>query len=131
MQIFAQKISRLSPGIKDVLYSPDTAYIIEEICHDFNLSVDQGSELARAPNDILINDLSLVSFVDIISSKLYITREISTKVAGEVVREIFLPAIEDIKKAQAQKFGLRTTRTRDPRTQDLNPHNVVNLREDK
>src|SRR3989344_8449001 len=140
---YTGRVLSLPESIKNILMDSSTAEFIEEnLGQNFDLNREQKTEITRIIRDILLGDFSLNSMSGLISSKLNIDQNTSTQIANKIVNDLFGPAIEDIKKLQAERFSekirpVEPTRPQTPKIPerpdlriepDVNRNNVVDLR---
>jgi len=137
--VFADKFIKLPIKVKDVMISAATTNYLEFLSKKLGLNQIQSSDLSRIIRDTLLADAFLGDFPALISSKLGVVRDTADQIARKIVSELFVPAIEDIKAMQKEKFSSRIsqsqtnqTQTQPPR-QNINPEqgNVINLRNQK
>lgn len=135
-EVFANKFIKLPRSIKDLMLT-NSAEFLWSLGHRLNLSEDQSSELSRIIRDILLGDIFIGDMAAIISQKLNEDLSAGKSIANEIVRDLFMPAIEDIKRIQKEKFGDRPREeirsNANPGSQigkqaEINQSNVIDLR---
>src|SRR3989344_6811428 len=129
--IFANKFIKLPLKVKDVMTSATTDYYLEFLSKKVGLDQNQSSDLSRIVRDVLLADAFLGDFPALISSKLGVDMNTANQIAQKIVAELFVPAIEDIKNIQREKFKDRIAQAKSNQTQQLPPNteqgNVINL----
>ena len=97
-------------------------------------------ELTRIVRDVLLGDLFIGDTSATISQKLNMDPQTAQQIRDKIVKELFAPAIEDIKKIQREKFPDRvaqrntSTMLQPPKppeiktTMAVNQSNVIDLR---
>ncbi|MFH1769536.1 MAG: hypothetical protein ABH833_02620 [Parcubacteria group bacterium] len=104
---YVQKLNKLSPKITDVLLGDSVSYVLFDIAITHHLGIDQAGNMTRVVRDILIGDAYIGEMTKLIAERVQVDARIAQEIASRIVSELFKPAIEDIKKMQAQKFGAR------------------------
>lgn len=141
---YTTRVLSLPESLKNILMDSSTAEFIEEnLGPAFDLTPDQKTEITRIIRDIILGDVSLNSMPSLVSSKLVVDQNTSTQITNKVVNDLFGPAIEDIKKLQAERFQGRTNKPnisqeyQSPKTPErpdlkidpsINKNNIVDLR---
>ena len=128
-----RRVLSLPESAQNIMVDLSTAEFIEEnLGQAFGLSADQKTELTRIIRDILLADAFLGDFPALVSSKLGVEMNTANQIAQKIVAELFVPAIEDIKNIQREKFKDRIAQAKSNQTQQLPPNteqgNVINLR---
>lgn len=126
---YISKVSELPSKIKTVLTDFSTAEFVEEkLGLQFNLSGLQKAETTRIIRDIILNDLNISDMVNTIASKLQIAPQMAKDVTNQIISQLFVPVMEEIKQIQRQKFEdqLQTVNSsRQPESQpEVEPQNL-------
>jgi len=132
---YFKRVSSLSGPIKDLMANPSTADFIEEnLGPSFGLTPEQKTEITRIIRDVLLGDLFIGEMTQEISSRTRLAPDEAKKNVNLIISELFQPAIEDIKKLQAQKFPEKINKPAVSEKPDLkiepdiNRNNIVDLR---
>lgn len=124
-QDYEDRVSSCPESVRTILCGADTASFLLAIGSEFNLTDNQSQELTRIVRDILISKLYIGDMPVVIQRNLSLDQASSKKIAEKIIKELFVPAIEDIKKMQVEKFPDRIGKSNQPpQTTD----NVLNLR---
>jgi|SRR3989338_127502 len=123
---YTRRVLALPESVRNIMMDSSTAeFVGENLSSTYNLTAEQGTEITRIIRDILLGDAPLNSMPSLISSKLDTDQETSSQIANKIVNELFSPAIEDIKKLQADRPPERPDLKIDP---SINKNNIVDLR---
>lgn len=141
---FFQKVSSLPDSIKNIMADPSTTDFIEDtLGPNFKLTNNQKTEITRIIRDVLLADLFIGEMAQSISVKAKLAPDEAKGISDLIVSELFGPAIEDIKRIQAQIFTERVNKpttiveSRPPKIPerpdlkvdpDINRNNIVDLR---
>jgi len=101
---YTKKIAPVSVPIKNILMDSSTTDFVENLGQAFILSLEQKNDVLRIIRDILLGDLSAGDMTVTIAKKLTISQQTAQQIRDKIVKELFAPAIEDIKKIQREKF---------------------------
>ncbi|HEY4520628.1 MAG TPA: hypothetical protein VJJ72_02390 [Candidatus Paceibacterota bacterium] len=126
---FSNKIKSLPGPLKHALFAAETAAYIQSLCLLYKLSDSQSAEIARITRDIILGDLLVGDMVKALSDKTGLDQNSSKTLAESIAKKVFLPVVQELK--EHQKNRPEKTGPTKGEISDLNPHNVVNLREDK
>ena len=133
LDILLERTFSLGDSSRHVLLSADTPCFIQTLGLIFDLSENQSSNLSRIVRDIILGDTFIGNMTTEIEKRLNLPPETAQQIRNKIINELFAPAIEDIKKVQREKFAnkignqLQTPAPKPPT--DINPGNVVNLRD--
>lgn len=135
---YTKKVTPLSASIKNVLMDDSTTNFVEEdLGSTFGLNLEQKTEVLRIVRDILLGDLFAGDMIVTIAQKLNVDQTTAQQIRDKIVKELFAPAIEDIKKIQRERFPDRTKQGTAPQppappqiktVPAVNQGNVIDLR---
>lgn len=131
---YSKVVLSLPESIKKILMDYSTAEFIEEnLGPNFNLTPEQKVEITRIIRDVLLGDLFIGDMIQKISDRMNLAPDEAKKIGNLIVSELFRPAIEDIKKIQAERFPEEINRPTSEKPDlkiepDINKNNIVDLR---
>lgn len=128
---FSYKISSTPLTIQDLILGVSAEEFILDITQQLNLQEYQSKNLALIVGEVILGDLFAGDMAQTISEKLGIDLQTAQQIRDKIVKELFAPAIEDIKKIQREKFPDRTKQGTPPQPQTTSPvnqSNVIDLR---
>ena len=137
---FIAKVLKLPQNIQNIFRNFSTAeYITDNLALSFGLNVSQTEELTRILKDVLLADLFWGDFPKTISARLQIAPDTAIQIVKAITDGLLMPALEDIKAMQKEKFSNRISQSQtnqaqtQPPQQNINPEqgNVINLRNQK
>lgn len=131
--VFANKFIKLPINIKNILSPSSTSDYLKNLSEDLNFNHDQSAELSRIIRDVLLGDLFIGDMVQNISDRMNLALDEAKKMGNLIVSELFRPAIEDIKKLQAEKFPEKINKPTSEKPDlkkepSINRNNIVDLR---
>jgi hypothetical protein len=138
---YMTKVKATPPPIISILTDDQTAnYFEDNLGPSLNLNEPETENLIRITRDVLLGDLFIGDMAPTISEKLEIDLSPAKEVASKIFRELFTPAIEDVKKIQREKFpgrvgqgisGDTSQRSAPPQVKPamaVNRENIIDLR---
>lgn len=131
---YTMRVLSLPESLKNILMDPSTADFIEDnLGSSFNLTPEQKIEITRIIRDVLLGDLFIGDMVQNISDRMNLVLDEAKKIGNLIVSELFRPAIEDIKKIQAERFPEKINRPIHEKPDlkiepEINKNNIVDLR---
>ena len=103
LEIFTHKFVGLPRNIKDIMLLTAPGFIWT-LAQNYNLTEEQSGNISRIIRDILLGDLFAGDMSQTISERLELDQQTAQQIRDKLVKELFAPAIEDIKKIQREKF---------------------------
>ncbi|MEK7139030.1 MAG: hypothetical protein AAB799_02525 [Patescibacteria group bacterium] len=125
-QEFLIKVNKSSEKIVDLLVDVETIDFLADLSENFKLTENQSQELSRLVRDILLADIFWGDFLNLVVSRLGVERTTADQIIKSVTEGLLAPIIEDIKKAQKDKFGDKFVKPRP--SENIQQGNVVDLR---
>ena len=142
---YTARVLSLPESIKNILMDSSTAEFIEDnLGQNFDLNRVQIAEITRTIRDVLLGEFSVNNMALVISRNLKIDLTVANQIQDKIVSDLFGPAIEDLRKLQAEKFSentnnsssmpLQSSTSKIPEKPDLkiapgiNRNNIVDLR---
>lgn len=107
---FVASLNSLPEKIQTIIMSADTRVFLQyEIGEVYQLSSAQSAELSRIVRNILMGVMFSGDMVRELVARLRIDPTQAQEIKDLIVKSVFTPALEDIKKVQAQKFPDKVT----------------------
>ena len=130
--LFEKKLAAVPESIKNILILAPTISFLQLLSFRKGFTETQSADVSRIVRDTLLGDRPLSSMVSQLSLKLNIDTPKATIIANEIVENLFMSALEDIKRVQrgiASGSGDKT-RTTLPTVinQSINQNNVIDLK---
>lgn len=138
-EVFTQKFVGLPGNVKEMMLLIAPGFIWT-LAQEQNLVDSQSADISRIVRDIILGDLFAGDMTRTISDKLGTDQQTAQQIRDKIVKELFAPTIEDIKKIQREKFPERVgqgsanampqppTPPQIKNAPPVNQSNVINLR---
>lgn len=141
-ELLYAKINTLPENVQDILFDEHTDETLKKISNELQLNQNQTIEMARLVRDLLIKDIYLGNIILEAANRLQIGENTARDIANRLVSDLFVPALEEIKKLHTEKFGPSTNSrqtqksttptsfqpTTPKQESNVNPNNVLDLR---
>src|SRR3989344_921547 len=119
---FIAKVLKLPQNIQNIFRNFSTAeYITDNLALSFGLNVSQTEELTRILKDVLLADLFWGDFPKTISARLQIAPDTAIQIVKAITDGLLMPALEDIKAMQKEKFSNRISQSQTNQAQTQPP----------
>ncbi len=139
---YMDQVKRCPPSILALMTNESTADFLEDnLGPTFGIEESAVENITRIIKDVLLGKLFAGDITQTIIQTTGADQTTAQKIRDKIVKELFAPALEEIKKIQREKFPDRTrqgttsepTNTTPPPTKEvssINQSNVINLRQD-
>lgn len=121
---FLKLFNGLPQPVKNLLTSLDTAEKIINIGKTFGLDEFDTEALSFAIRKIVAGEVFIGNGVELIAHETSLPSERAKNLLGLLVNEVLAPAIEDVKKVQAEKFPQRVGATPAPTQGQVKPNSA-------
>ena len=111
---YTQKVAALGEKTRNIMFVSATPDLIERGFADINLSRDQKDNLTRIIRDICLGDLYIGNIVLETQKRLSVQPPQAQLIAANVVSHLLMPALEDIKKMESERFTTSTQTSTSP-----------------
>lgn len=118
---FLDIFETLGPYTKTYFSSPETSETIYSLGTKFELNDTEISAIASLVRDIIIGNVFIKDFPNLISSKLNIEEQKAKEIADYIISKSFQTIFEDVKKIQRTKFPQRIEQMRSAPQSASNP----------
>lgn len=130
---FIARTLKLPTNVQNIFRNFSTAELIEEnLGQTFGLNVEQKANLTRILRDMLLGDIFWGDFPKTISDRLQVDSNTADQIVKALTKGLLMPALEDIKTMQREKFRDRipqnSNQIQQPTANISTEGNVINLR---
>ena len=141
--LFFGKYSTLTEPVRNILVGDEAMSVLYSISQQLLLDIADSRALSEIVANVLLGDLFINDMTTTIAQKLNVDQSTAQQIQAKIVKELFAPAIEDIKKIQRDKFPDRIGQGTTPaqptipqppappqmeNTPPVNQSNVIDLR---
>lgn len=98
-----KKFNSLPEEIQDIIYSPTTTKLVQEIGEKYELHIDKINNLMLAVEDTMTGDVRADEFISHITKELQITDEVAQKIGQEIDQQVFEGVRDAIKSIPKKK----------------------------
>ena len=122
---YTENFRKLSTSLREIATKLETTIFIEEVLGtQFKLDHSQMKDIARIIRDIILSDIYLGDIVRTVQERLQVDEQKAKEISSMIVSQLFAPVMEELKKAQMEKYGDKMGAQATPQAQNSGPSQV-------